>query len=47
MRNKMAGENAHNCIDNDDLLNNTKLNIDKFGLQVIMVGSTKYCPSFA
>ena len=43
----MTGENEHNCIDKDDLLHNTKLNIDKFGLQVIMVSSTSYCPSFA
>jgi hypothetical protein len=43
----MTTENEHNCIDKDDLLNNTKLNIKKFGLQVIMVGSTSYCPSFA
>ncbi len=39
--------NEYNCIDKDELLLNTKLNIDKFGLQVIMVGSTSYCPSFA
>lgn len=43
----MTPENEHNCIDKDDLLNDTKLNIEKFGLQVIMVGSTSYCPSFA
>lgn len=43
----MTTENEHNCIDKDDLLNNTKLNIYKFGLQVIIVGSTSYLPSFA
>jgi hypothetical protein len=43
----MTTENEHNCIDKDDLLNNTKLNIDKFGLQIILVASTSYCPSFA
>lgn len=43
----MTTENEHNCIDKDDLLNDTKSNIDKFGLQVIMVGSTSYSPSFA
>ena len=43
----MTNEIKHNCIDKDELLNNTKLNIDKFGLQVIMVSSTSYCPSFA
>ena len=43
----MTKENEHNCINEDDLLNNTKLNIDKFGLQVIMVGSTSYSSSFS
>lgn len=43
----MTIENEHSCIDKDDLLNDTKSNIEKFGLQVIMVGSTSYCPSFA
>jgi hypothetical protein len=43
----MTKENEHNCIDKDDFLNDIKLNIDKFGLQIIMVGSTSYCPSFA
>lgn len=43
----MTIENEHNCIDENSLLDNTKLNIDRFGLQVIMVGSTSYCPSFA
>lgn len=42
----MTIENEHNCIDKNSLLN-TKLNIDRFGLEVIMVGSTSYCPSFA
>jgi len=40
-------EKEHNCISKDDLLEQTKLNIDKFGLQVIMVSSTSYFPSFA
>lgn len=39
-------ENEHNCISKDDLLEKTQLNIGKFGLQVIMVPSTDYCPSF-
>jgi len=43
----MTTENEHNCIDKDDLLNSTKINIEKFGLQVIMVNSTSYFPSFA
>lgn len=40
-------ENKHNCIDRDILLKDTKLNIEKFGLQVIMVSSIAYSPSFA
>lgn len=43
----MKSEKEHNCISKDDLLNQTKLNIEKFGLQVIMVASTNYSPSFA
>jgi hypothetical protein len=42
----MHDDRAHKCIDSDQLLNNTKLNIEKFGLQVIMVNSTGYSPSF-
>lgn len=38
---------AHKCVDRNELLKKTKLNIDKFGLQVIMVNSTSYSPSFA
>ena len=43
----MTTENKHNCISIGDLLEQTKSNIDKFGLQVITVGSTSYLPSFA
>lgn len=43
----MAEENKHICISKDQLLEQTKGNIEKFGLQVIMVGSTNYSPSFA
>lgn len=43
----MTKENEHNCISKDDLLIKTQLNIDKFGLQVIMVSATNYSPSFA
>ena len=43
----MTQESKHNCISKDDLLEQTKLNITKFGLQVIMVTSTNYSPSFA
>ncbi|HRB71488.1 MAG TPA: DUF4262 domain-containing protein [Flavobacterium sp.] len=37
----------HNCIDDKNLLQQIKINIDQFGLQVIMVSSTNYLPSFA
>jgi hypothetical protein len=43
----MTDENEHNCISKNDLLEQTKLNITKFGLQIIMVTSTNYSPSFA
>ena len=43
----MTEESKHNCISKDDLLEQTKLNITKFGLQVITVASTNYSPSFA
>ena len=39
--------NEHKCIDKDELLIQTKDNIEKYGLQVIMVQGTKYSPSFA
>ncbi len=40
-------EKKLNCIDKKTLLTNAKFNIEKFGLQVIMVSSTAYSPSFA
>ncbi len=43
----MNEKNDHKCIDKDELLARTKDNIEKYGLQVIMVGSTDYFPSFA
>lgn len=42
----MEAKNEHSCLNGDDLLTNAKLNIDKFGLQVIMVNSANYLPSF-
>lgn len=36
-------EENHNCID----LNQTKEHIEKYGLSVVMIESTKYLPSFA
>ncbi len=44
---QMNKENHHNCIEIDELLETTKLNIEKYGLQVIMVDSSSYLPSFA
>lgn len=43
----MTEENEDHCIDKDDLLRDTQLNIEKYGLQVIMVGATDYLSSFA
>lgn len=43
----MKKEDENNCISKDDLFEETKLNIDKFGLEVILVTSTNYSPSFA
>jgi hypothetical protein len=43
----MHNEEQHKCIDINELLKTTELNIQKFGLQVIMVDPTDYSPSFA
>lgn len=43
----MSENNEHKCIDKENLLTQTKSNIQKFGLQVIMVSGTDYSPSFA
>lgn len=43
----MKTENNHNCIDPDDLIEKTKFNIEKYGVQVIIIKSTDYLPSFA
>lgn len=43
----MDNRNEHKCIDKDELLVTTKNNIEKFGLQVVMVSATDYLPSFA
>lgn len=40
-------DNEHTCIDRNDLLNKTRLTIKKFGLQVILVSSESYNPTFA
>ena len=43
----MNEEKEHRCISKEDLLEQTKANIAKYGLQVIMVNSSSYSPSFA
>jgi len=43
----MRDEESHKCGNGDELLAKTALNIEKFGLQVIMVFATEYSPSFA
>ncbi|WP_213278937.1 DUF4262 domain-containing protein [Chryseobacterium indologenes] len=43
----MKKEKQHNCVSKDELLIQTKINIDKYGLQVITVNSSDYSPSFA
>ena len=43
----MKENKEHKCIDQQELLIQTKANIRKFGLQVIMVESTDYLPSFS
>jgi len=43
----MNDNKEHKHIDKDKLLEKTKLNIDKFGLHVIMVSSESYNPTFA
>ena len=43
----MDKEDKHQCISSDELLLQTRTNIAKFGLQVIMVNGTDYSPSFA
>ncbi|KUJ52222.1 DUF4262 domain-containing protein [Chryseobacterium sp. JAH] len=43
----MKDDNQHQCISKSNLSEQTVQNINKFGLQVILVGSTDYLPSFA
>jgi hypothetical protein len=43
----MDTEKEHKCISTDELLIQTKANIDKFGLQVILLNGSAYLPSFA
>ena len=43
----MDDNKEHKCIGKDELLVQTKTNIAKYGLQVIMVSGSDYSPSFA
>ncbi|MFB9080514.1 DUF4262 domain-containing protein [Flavobacterium procerum] len=43
----MTPEEKHNCIDPDELRKDIEVNIEKYGLQVIMIEATDYLPSFA
>jgi len=43
----MDKEKEHKCISKDELLGQTRTNIEKYGLQVIMVSGSDYSPSFA
>ena len=43
----MNTEKEHKCISKDELVVQTRANIDKYGLQVIMVSGSGYSPSFA
>lgn len=43
----MSDNNKHKVVDKDELLKRTRDNIEKHGLQVIMVHATNYSPSFA
>lgn len=43
----MISKPDHECTPADELLIQTRQNVDKYGLQVIMVSSTTYLPSFA
>ncbi|MDP5198920.1 DUF4262 domain-containing protein [Flavobacterium sp. DG2-3] len=43
----MTSENQHNCVEHNDLKKDIVLNIEKYGLQVIIIEATDYLPSFA
>ena len=43
----MSDNKEHTCVERDELLEKTKVNIQKFGLQVIMVSSNGYTPAFS
>ncbi|MCP2025051.1 hypothetical protein L1276_000191 [Flavobacterium sp. HSC-32F16] len=43
----MTSDKNHNCIDTDKLIRDIKINIEKYGLQVILIEATDYLPSFA
>lgn len=43
----MNTDNTHNCLSPNKLLNKTKSNIEKYGLQVVGIEATSYLPSFS
>ena len=43
----MTTHDEHHCPTQDELLNKTKINIEKYGLQVMGISSTDYLPSFS
>lgn len=43
----MSTNHPHNCPTPDKLMNTTKLNIEKYGLQVVGISATDYLPSFS
>lgn len=43
----MSTNHPHNCPTPDKFINTTKLNIEKYGLQVVGISATDYLPSFS
>ena len=43
----MNTDHTHDCPTSDELMDTTKINIEKYGLQVMGVSSTDYSPSFS
>lgn len=43
----MSLDNTHNCPTEHELINQIKINIEKYGLQVMGISATNYLPSFS
>jgi hypothetical protein len=43
----MNTDHTHDCPTSDELMDTTKINIEKYGLQVMGISSTDYSPSFS